>query len=156
MKIRGLYGRHTYLLGLSVLVSVLCIFKWSLTIVQNEYLASFFNGNLGESRKESLTEVVSESTKWDSALLTSTTNEIVLEITSAPVSSESQSMALDVAVRLAKRQQQIASSEAEALLDFISSSKPVGFTNGEWEERVNVVLNVLRVQENYVPGLVDF
>jgi hypothetical protein len=37
-----------------------------------------------------------------------------------------------------------------------SETKPEGLTEGEWAERVNVVLNALRVQENDVPGLVEF
>ena len=65
-------------------------------------------------------------------------------------------MALDHIVGLAKRQQQLSDSDAQALLSFISAPKPEGLTDGEWEERVNVVLNALRVQENDVPGLVDF
>lgn len=79
-----------------------------------------------------------------------------LVITVSGMSGEPNSIAHDLLVGLAKRQQQLSDSDAQALLSFISSPKPEGLTEGEWEERVNVILNALRVQENDVPGLVEF
>jgi hypothetical protein len=69
---------------------------------------------------------------------------------------ESHSMAVDDLVNLAKRRQTFAPDEMQALLSFISAPKPEALTDGEWEERVNVVLNALRVQGKEVPGLTEF
>lgn len=71
-------------------------------------------------------------------------------------SGEAHTVALGLLVDLAKRQQQFAPSDIKSFLSFISASKPESLTDGEWEERVNVVLNALRVQENEVPGLVEY
>lgn len=85
-----------------------------------------------------------------------TIKERLPSIATSTQTGESHSMAHDLLVGLAKRQQQLSDSDAQALLSFISAPKPEGLSDGEWEERVNVILNALRVQENDVPGLVEF
>jgi hypothetical protein len=79
-----------------------------------------------------------------------------LEVAKSVESGESHSIALDLLVSLAKRQQQLAGSDAQTLLSFISAPMPEGLSEGEWEERVNVILNALRVQGKEVPGLTEF
>lgn len=69
---------------------------------------------------------------------------------------EIHSVAVDELVGLAKRRQTLAPGDMRTLLSFISAPKPEGLSDAEWEERVNVILNALRAQENDVPGLADF
>lgn len=42
-----------------------------------------------------------------------------------------------------------------SLLSFLSQGQPEGMTSGEWEERVNEILNLLRSQPGGVSGLAD-
>lgn len=49
----------------------------------------------------------------------------------------------------------LAPEDAEALLAFIRQPKPPGLKPGEWEERVNEILNFLRTQTGGVAGLAE-
>ena len=66
------------------------------------------------------------------------------------------SMAVSALVDMAKKHQPLAATDMQTLLAFIDGPKPEGLTDGDWETRVNVILNALRVQETYVPGLTDY
>jgi hypothetical protein len=59
---------------------------------------------------------------------------------------ESHSMAVTDLVIRAKASEQFAPADIQALLAFISAPKPGDLTDGEWEERVNGILNLLRRQ----------
>jgi hypothetical protein len=45
--------------------------------------------------------------------------------------------------------------DREALLEFLGQGQPKGMASGEWEERVNEILNLLRSQHDGVPGLAE-
>lgn len=79
-----------------------------------------------------------------------------LDAMTAAGGGDSHSMAVDELVGLAKRHQPLADGDMRTLLSFISGAQPEELSDAEWEERVNVVLNALRLQENDVPGLTDF
>ena len=53
----------------------------------------------------------------------------------------------EVVAILERANEQLAPADIQTLLAFISSPKPGELTDGEWEERVNGVLNLLRRQE---------
>lgn len=59
---------------------------------------------------------------------------------------EGHSLAVSSLVELASLRTQLSASELAELLAFISSPKPANLNDGEWEERVNVILNLLRTQ----------
>jgi len=69
---------------------------------------------------------------------------------------EVHSMAVSALVDMVKKHQPLAATDMQTLLAFIGGPKPAGLTDGDWEARVNVILNALRVQETYVPGLTDY
>ena len=62
-------------------------------------------------------------------------------------SADSHSLAISDLVARANANEQLAPIDIQSLLAFISSPKPGELTDGEWEERVNGVLNLLRRQE---------
>ena len=68
---------------------------------------------------------------------------------------EAHSQAVADLVSLAKQQHQLEVVEVKTLLAFVLGSKPDNFSDGEWNEKVNVILNILRSQANEVPGLAD-
>lgn len=78
-----------------------------------------------------------------------------LATATAPRTGEGHSKAVSELVELAKTRQPLTPSDAQTLLAFIAAPKPDGLTGGEWEERVNVILNLLRQQAS-VPGLTDY
>lgn len=49
----------------------------------------------------------------------------------------------------------LSDEDKESLLTFLSKGPPEGMANGEWEERVNEILNLLRSQAGGVPGFSD-
>jgi len=69
---------------------------------------------------------------------------------------EPHTRSVDVLHILAKHHQALSSEDIRTLLAFISAAKPGDLSDGEWEERVNVILNALRAQDLYVPGLTDY
>ena len=54
-----------------------------------------------------------------------------------------------------KQQQVLTPEDREALLAYLTQPQPPALTSGEWEERVNEILNLLRAQPGGVPGLAD-
>lgn len=67
-------------------------------------------------------------------------------------SGEANSRSIDWLIAAAKTKEQLPTSDIQSLLAFISSPKPGDLTDGEWEERVNVILNLLRRQtEDFNP-----
>jgi hypothetical protein len=70
-------------------------------------------------------------------------------------SGEANSRAIDWLVAAAKTKEQLPTSDIKSLLTFISSPKPGDLTDGEWEERVNVILNLLRRQTEPVAAVYD-
>ncbi len=76
-----------------------------------------------------------------------------IELAQSTATGESHSQAVSSLVDLAKRQQMLGVSDVQSLLGFISGPKPSDLTDGEWEERINVILNLLRQQaEESVKG----
>jgi hypothetical protein len=54
------------------------------------------------------------------------------------------------------RQQQVLSADdRKMLLEYLQQGQPMKITSGEWEERVNELLNLLRAQNDGTPGLAD-
>ena len=49
----------------------------------------------------------------------------------------------------------LSEEDRESLLSFLSQRQPEGMASGEWEERVNEILNLLRSQSGGVPGLAE-
>jgi hypothetical protein len=49
----------------------------------------------------------------------------------------------------------LTAEDRESLLAFIGQGQPEGIASGEWEERVNEILNLLRSQPGEVPGLAE-
>lgn len=49
----------------------------------------------------------------------------------------------------------ISEEDGESMLAFLGHEQPAGMTSGEWEERVNEILNLLRSQPGGVAGLAD-
>ena len=47
----------------------------------------------------------------------------------------------------------LSEKDRESLLSFLGQGQPKGMASGEWEERVNEILNLLRSQPGRVPGL---
>jgi len=54
-----------------------------------------------------------------------------------------------------KQQQVLTPEDREALLSYLTQPQPPALTSGDWEERVNEILNLLRAQPGGVPGLAD-
>jgi hypothetical protein len=52
-----------------------------------------------------------------------------------------------------KQQQVLAPEDRDALLAYLTQPQPPTLSSGEWEERVNEILNLLRTQPGGVPGL---
>ena len=71
------------------------------------------------------------------------------------VSGETHVRALEVIMDWIKNQQVLTEEDRDALLDYLSKSKPETLVSGEWAERVNELLNLLRCQPEGVPGLAD-
>jgi hypothetical protein len=49
----------------------------------------------------------------------------------------------------------LSEEDRESLLSFLGQGQPKGMASGEWEERVNEILNLLRSQSGGVPGLAE-
>ena len=49
----------------------------------------------------------------------------------------------------------LSEEDRESLLSFLRQGQPKGMAAGEWEERVNEILNLLRSQSGRVPGLAE-
>ena len=64
-----------------------------------------------------------------------------------PERAELHSRAMSDLIARATTNEQLTPADIQTLLAFISSPKPGDLTDGEWEERVNGVLNLLRRQE---------
>ena len=71
------------------------------------------------------------------------------------VSGEAHTVALDEIIGWIKNQQVLTEEDRETLLAYISQAKPGTLKAGEWEERVNEILNFLRGQPGGAPGLAD-
>lgn len=69
--------------------------------------------------------------------------------------SEDQSWALDVADRIARERIALSSSDVQKLMSFIAGEKPASLDDGEWQHRVNSILNALRAQSADNDGLTD-
>jgi hypothetical protein len=52
-----------------------------------------------------------------------------------------------------KNQQVLTPEDRDALLTYLTQPQPPTLSSGEWEERVNEILNLLRTQQGGVPGL---
>ena len=63
-----------------------------------------------------------------------------------PKQPELHSLAISALVVRANANEQLTPADIQTLLAFISAPKPGDLTDGEWEERVNVILNLLRRQ----------
>jgi hypothetical protein len=70
----------------------------------------------------------------------------VLAVVTDTRSGEDHSMATSSLADLVKQHQTLIPSDIKSLLAFIAAPKPGDLTDGEWEERVNVILNLLRQQ----------
>jgi len=79
-----------------------------------------------------------------------------IEAARSTTPGESHSQAVSQLVDFAKHHQTLAAADIQKLLAFIGGPKPEGLKDGEWAERVNVILNALRAQESCVPGLTDY
>ena len=66
------------------------------------------------------------------------------------VTGDAHSLAVSALVDLAKRQQRRTVAEHQTLLAFSSAPQPEGLSEGEWAERVNVILNALRTQPEVI------
>jgi hypothetical protein len=62
---------------------------------------------------------------------------------------------LEVIMTWLRHQEVLASEDQAILLSYLEQEQPTSITSGEWEERVNEILNFLRSQPNGVPGLAD-
>jgi len=71
--------------------------------------------------------------------------EVLAAVTDAH-SGEDHSLAMSDLVARAKATAQLSPADIQSLLAFISAPKPGDLTDGEWEERVNGILNLLRRQ----------
>lgn len=71
------------------------------------------------------------------------------------VSGEAHKVALEEIMGWVRNQQVLTDDDRDTLLAYISQSKPESLKAGEWEERVNEMLNFLRGQPGGVPGLAD-
>jgi hypothetical protein len=78
-----------------------------------------------------------------------------LATATAPRTGEEHSKGVSELVELAKRRYPLTVEDAQALLAFIAAPKPADLTDGDWQERINVILNLLRQQAS-VPGLTDY
>ena len=67
--------------------------------------------------------------------------------------SEDHSWALDVADRIARERIALSASDVQKLMSFIAGEKPASLDDGEWQHRVNSVLNALRAQSSDIDGL---
>ena len=54
-----------------------------------------------------------------------------------------------------KNQQVLTPEDRDALLAYLTQPQPPTLSSGEWEERVNEILNLLRTQQGGVPGLAE-
>lgn len=70
-------------------------------------------------------------------------------------SGEAHSLALDVIMGWIRDQRELTSEDREKLLAYLAQPQLPGLEDGEWEERVNEILNFLRGQTGEVPGLAD-
>ncbi len=70
-------------------------------------------------------------------------------------SGETHVLALEVIMNWIKNQHILTEVDRDTLLDYLAQSKPETLGVGEWEERVNELLNLLRCQPEGVPGLAD-
>lgn len=77
------------------------------------------------------------------------------EQTLALGTSEEHSLAFAQLIDWVKQQQVLTPEDRDALLAYLSQPQPHALKSGEWEERVNEILNLLRAQPGGVPGLAD-
>lgn len=70
-------------------------------------------------------------------------------------SGEAHSMALDVIMEWIEHQLVLTEEDRDVMLAFLAQSRPQNMTAGDWQERVNEILNFLRSQPSGVPGLSD-
>jgi hypothetical protein len=64
-------------------------------------------------------------------------------------------LALDLILRWIREGKVLTPEDARELLVYAAHPKPISLEDGEWEERVNAILNLLRSQPGGVPGLAD-
>lgn len=70
-------------------------------------------------------------------------------------SSEEHRLAQDLIMGWKREGRILSAADQETLLNFLRSGQPDGTTSGEWEERVNEILNLLRSQPGGVPKLAE-
>jgi hypothetical protein len=70
-------------------------------------------------------------------------------------SAETHEQALPQLLDWIKNQQMLTLEDRDALLAYLAQKPSPNLSSGEWEERVNEILNLLRTQPGGVPGLSD-
>ena len=68
---------------------------------------------------------------------------------------EDHSWALGMADKIARERIELSSGDVKNLMDFIAGEKPASLDDGQWQHRVNSVLNALRAQHADNDGLSD-
>lgn len=68
---------------------------------------------------------------------------------------EAHSIALDQIMEWIRNGQTLADGEREILFSYVSGARPVSLEEGEWQERVNEILNLLRAQPSGISELSD-
>lgn len=70
-------------------------------------------------------------------------------------SGDAHSVALDLISECIRLRLVLTPSDRDTMLRFLSESKPTEIASGQWQERVNEILNFLRAQPGEVPGLAN-
>ncbi len=73
----------------------------------------------------------------------------------SPGTGEEHQLAMDQIMEWIRNGQVLTSEDRDMLLAYLVQPKPETLESGEWEERVNEILNLLRAQPGGVPGLAE-
>jgi hypothetical protein len=131
-----------------IITSGICIFIFSLLLfLQNK------------NQKESTIPKIFAPAPENKSLAEETSNEIfslpIIENGISLGTGDEHLQALEVIMVWLREQQVLVPEDQALVLNYLQQEKPETLTTGEWEERVNEILNFMRAQPNGVPGLAD-
>jgi hypothetical protein len=128
------------IIGLMILLTIILLVKpWNI----------FSNSNVVATGRQSDATAIVQSTAKSPLPDRINGREHVLALVGGQEHAQAFAQLLD----WIKNQQLLTPEDRDALLAYLTQPQPPALSSGEWEERVNEILNLLRTQQGGVPGL---
>jgi hypothetical protein len=130
------------IIGLMILLTIVLLVKpWNI----------FSNSNVVATERQSDSTAIVQSTAQSPLPDRINGREQVLALGGGQEHAQAFAQLLD----WIKNQQVLTPEDSDARLAYLTQPQPPALSSGEWEERVNEILNLLRTQKSGVPGLCE-